>query len=64
MKRRVVVTGVGAVSPLGVGARTLHERWAAGECAIEDGLGRCSDFEPAAVLSKKEARRSDRFAAA
>ena len=30
MKREVVVTGVGAVTPLGVGARTLHERWRAG----------------------------------
>ena len=27
MNREVVVTGVGAVTPLGVGARTLHERW-------------------------------------
>ncbi len=30
MKREVAVTGLGAVSPLGVGARTLHERWIAG----------------------------------
>jgi 3-oxoacyl-[acyl-carrier-protein] synthase II len=40
----VVVTGVGAVTPLGVGAAKLHERWAAGVCGIEDGEGRCDEF--------------------
>src|SRR5919204_3360253 len=59
--RRVVITGVGAITPLGVGAHTLYERWSAGECGIEDGLGRCSEFEPREHLSVKEARRSDRF---
>ena len=34
MTRVVVITGVGAVTPLGVGARTLHERWSAG--AVRD----------------------------
>jgi 3-oxoacyl-[acyl-carrier-protein] synthase II len=52
---------MGAVTPLGVGARTLHERWAAGECGIVDGAGACSDFEPKDFLSVKEARRLDRF---
>ena len=46
MNREVVVTGVGAVTPLGVGARTLHERWRAGESGIEDGVGRCAEFDP------------------
>jgi 3-oxoacyl-[acyl-carrier-protein] synthase II len=59
--RRAVITGVGAVTPLGVGARALHERWSAGRSGIEDGLGRCSEFEPRDHLSVKEARRSDRF---
>jgi 3-oxoacyl-[acyl-carrier-protein] synthase II len=57
----VVVTGVGAVTPLGVGARTLHERWCAGACGIEHGEAACSDFDPRDFLSAKEARRADRF---
>ncbi len=61
MKRRVVITGLGAVTPLGVGADALFERWAAGECGILDGAGACTDFEPSELLSVKEARRLDRF---
>src|SRR5487761_2327358 len=57
----VVVTGVGALTPLGIGARTLHERWSAGVCGILQGEGGCSDFEPRDFLSTKEARRTDRF---
>jgi 3-oxoacyl-[acyl-carrier-protein] synthase II len=61
MNRRVVITGVGAVTPLGVGAEALFERWVAGDCGLHDGLGRCADFEPTAVMSPKEVRRSARF---
>src|SRR3954447_6567771 len=61
MTRSVVITGVGAVTPLGVGARTLHERWSAGVSGIEDGYGRATEFEPTEHLSVKEVRRSDRF---
>ena len=61
MSREVVITGVGAVSPLGVGARTLHERWSAGVVGIEDGKGRALEFEPTEHLSVKEVRRADRF---
>jgi len=61
MRREVVVTGVGAVSPLGNGARTLYERWRAAQSGIQDGVGACSEFDPTDFLSVKEARRSDRF---
>ena len=61
MTRNAVITGVGAVTPLGVGARTLHERWSAGVSGIEDGYGRATEFEPKEHLSVKEVRRSDRF---
>jgi 3-oxoacyl-[acyl-carrier-protein] synthase II len=61
MKREVVVTGLGAVTPLGVGARTLHERWTAGTSGIEDGEGACTEFEPTEHLTVKEVRRADRF---
>jgi 3-oxoacyl-[acyl-carrier-protein] synthase II len=57
----VVVTGVGAVTPLGVGAHALSERWSAGVCGIRDGEGACVDFDPGDFLSVKEARRADRF---
>jgi 3-oxoacyl-[acyl-carrier-protein] synthase II len=62
MSRRVVITGVGAVTPLGVGSEPLIERWSAGECGIVDGAGRCREFDPLDFLSRKEARRLDRFA--
>jgi len=65
-KRRAVITGIGAVTPLGVGARPLHERWAQGVSgvSVRDGQagGYCDVFDPAEHLSVKEARRLDRFA--
>jgi 3-oxoacyl-[acyl-carrier-protein] synthase II len=61
VNRRVVVTGVGAVTPLGVGAQPLIDRWSAGECGIADGLGVCRDFDASELLDRKTARRSDRF---
>src|SRR5215210_1769010 len=61
MTRRVVITGLGAVSPLGVGATTLLDRWVAGDCGIVDGAGACTEFEATDFMSRKEARRADRF---
>jgi 3-oxoacyl-[acyl-carrier-protein] synthase II len=60
--RKVVITGLGAVTPLGLGAPALHEQWAAGVSGIADGAGRCLTFEPSEFLSVKEVRRLDRFA--
>src|SRR4051812_20061710 len=61
MSRGVVITGMGAVTPLGIGARTLYERWLAGQSGIEDGKGEATEFDPTDHLSVKEARRADRF---
>src|SRR4051794_29892913 len=61
MEKRIVITGVGAVTPLGADARTLHVRWCAGDVGIEDGQGLCRDFTPEDHLPRKLVRRSDRF---
>ena len=55
MTRSVVITGVGAVTPLGVGARTLHERWTAGVSGIEDGYGRASVYQKFATNPRASA---------
>ncbi len=60
MSDAVVISGVGAVTPLGAGAQRLFDGWLAGESGIEDGLGRCADFDPVAALGVKTARRADR----
>ena len=59
--KNVAITGMGAITPLGNGARTLHTRWAAGEIGIRDGEAPCAEFDPLDFFSKKEARRADRF---
>jgi 3-oxoacyl-[acyl-carrier-protein] synthase II len=56
------ITGVGAVTPLGIGAEELFERWSEGVCGIENGVGACQQFDAAEMLSRKEARRTERFA--
>src|SRR5262245_30760326 len=73
-RQRVVVTGMGAVSPLGLTADETWSRVVAG-CSGIGGItrfdppgyettfaGEVKDFDPAAVLGKKEARRMDRYA--
>jgi 3-oxoacyl-[acyl-carrier-protein] synthase II len=59
--KEVVVTGVGAITPLGAGAGTLFDRWRAGEVGIADGEAPCASFDPLDFFTRKEARRSDRF---
>ena len=61
MNKRIVVTGVGAVTPLGVGATALHERWVAGHVGIDGGDARCDEFDAEEYLGKKQVRRTDRF---
>lgn len=58
--RRVVVTGVGVVSPCGIG---VEEFWK-GLCSdAPEGLRHIVDFEPERYFDNpKEARRTDRFA--
>ena len=74
MKRRVVITGMGAVSSLGIGADKLWESIKSGKCGISKieridvsdipakVAGEVKDFNPEAFMDKKEAKRTDRFA--
>lgn len=68
------VTGAGAITPLGVGTEnfwdaSLHGKSGIGEITLFDTspfpmhiAGECSDFDPLDFISKKDARRMDRYA--
>jgi 3-oxoacyl-[acyl-carrier-protein] synthase II len=70
--RRVVVTGLGAVTPVGVGAKAYWDAITAGRSGVgpltlvdpeplpSKVAGECLDFDPAASLGPKEAKRLDR----
>jgi len=61
MAASVVITGRGAVTPLGVGVDPLMKGWIAGESGVVDGEGPCADFDPTDFMSRKHVRRTDRF---
>jgi 3-oxoacyl-[acyl-carrier-protein] synthase II len=70
--RRVVVTGLGAVTPVGVGVEAYWDAITAGRSGVgpltlvdpepiaSKVAGECLDFDPAAALGAKQARRLDR----
>lgn len=58
----VVVTGRGAVAPVGTGADAVFDALLAGRGAInEEGIAPCTEFDPEQAMTPKEARRADRF---
>lgn len=73
MNRRVVVTGIGAVTPLGNDAKTLWENIVAGKSGIDyitkvdkeqfpvHVAGEIKDFHPQKYIDKKELRKMDLF---
>jgi 3-oxoacyl-[acyl-carrier-protein] synthase II len=73
-RRRIVVTGMGAVTPLGNDVATFWSRLVAGESGVDTIrinfdperltskiAGEVKDFDPSHVLDRKEIRRNDRY---
>lgn len=72
MKKRVVVTGMGAITPVGIGVNEFWQSLLAGKSGITKCTrfdaseyatqiaGEVKDFEPGNYMDKKEARRMDR----
>ena len=73
MKNRVVITGLGAVTPIGIGKDEFWKGLLEGKNGIEkitrfdaseygaQIAGEVKDFDPAAFIDKKEAKRMDRY---
>ncbi|MFC7442417.1 beta-ketoacyl-ACP synthase II [Laceyella putida] len=73
MKKRVVITGLGIISPLGNDVNTFWNRLIAGESGVGNIThfdatdyavriaAEVKDFDPLNYIDKKEARRMDRF---
>lgn len=57
----IVITGMGAVTPLGNGVYEYFERWRQGDCAISEGTAYCHGFRAEEQLGRKQVRRMDRF---
>ncbi len=74
MSERVVITGLGAITPLGNDVPTLWENLLAGRSGVRritsfdpsalevQIAAEVRDFDPVALFGRKEARRNDRFA--
>ncbi|QGG48119.1 beta-ketoacyl-ACP synthase II [Heliorestis convoluta] len=74
MNKRVVITGLGVVSPVGIGKESFWNALISGESGIGPVTrfdtsalptrvaGEVKDFQPTQYLDRKEARRMDRFA--
>jgi 3-oxoacyl-[acyl-carrier-protein] synthase II len=74
LNNRVVVTGIGALSPLGLNAAAMWEGLIAGKSGIDyitlfdpapletKFAGEVKGFEPTTYINPKDARRMDRFA--
>jgi 3-oxoacyl-[acyl-carrier-protein] synthase II len=73
-RRRVVITGMGLISPLGNSVDTFWERLLAGESGVGPITrldvarfevrfgGECREFDPEQFIEKREIKRLDRFA--
>ncbi|HHZ05343.1 MAG TPA: beta-ketoacyl-ACP synthase II [Clostridiales bacterium] len=73
MMKRVVVTGLGAISPVGNDVNTMWESLKAGKCGIDyitkfdtsdlkvKIAGEVKDFDPTLYIEKKEVRKTDLF---
>lgn len=71
--RRVVITGLGIISPIGTGVTEFFSALKEGKCGIDNVTrfdtegyaakiaGEVKDFDPLAYIDKKEAKRMDRF---
>jgi len=74
VKNRVVITGLGAVTPIGIGKDEFWKGLLEGKNGIEkitrfdaseygaQIAGEVKDFDPVAFIDKKEAKRMDRYA--
>ncbi|RUM31855.1 MAG: beta-ketoacyl-[acyl-carrier-protein] synthase II, partial [Aquifex sp.] len=75
MKRRVVITGIGAVTPIGTGVKKFWENLVKGVSGVDyiksfnpDDYGipvkiaaEVKDFNPEEFMDKKDARKASRF---
>ncbi|SCM80508.1 3-oxoacyl-(acyl-carrier-protein) synthase II [uncultured Sporomusa sp.] len=72
MKKRVVITGMGAITPIGIGTDAFWQALLAGKSGIDritrfdaseystQIAGEVKDFDPVKYIDKKEAKRMDR----